>query len=145
MSRHLEAVATSTLNQKQSRHQLAKKLRYRHHHLKREGRDISNQGKKVVTSFSNRDTSCIEKKVATTPSCRDINGEDLRSQHHQAVATTGARKRGRNIIKQSRQQEQVKEVATSLSCRDILCKDQKVAIKSSGRDIKYKELRSRRQ
>ena len=49
-----------------------------------------------VIKEGGRDTSCIEKKVAKTPSCRDINGEDLRSRHHQAVATTGARKRGRD-------------------------------------------------
>ena len=46
MSQHLEEVTTSTLNQKLSRHQLAKKIRSRHHSVvvtsvrKKEGRDI---------------------------------------------------------------------------------------------------------
>ena len=43
-------------------------------------------------------------------------------------------------MKQSRQQEQGKEVATSSSCRDIHCREQRVATTSRGRDIKYKEL-----
>ena len=154
-SRHLKAVATSTLNQKQSRHQLARNLRSRHHHLKKEGLDISQMSrhqksrKEVATSFSCRDTSCIEKKVATTSSCRDINSEDLRSRHHQAVATTGARKRGcdiiklsrhllqrpegRDNIKRSRHQIQRVKVATSVSCRDISSKNRgRDKIKLSG-------------
>ena len=43
-------------------------------------------------------------------------------------------------MKQSRQQEQGTEVATTLSCRDIRFKDQRVATGSRGRDIKYKDL-----
>ena len=43
-------------------------------------------------------------------------------------------------MKQSRQQEQGTEVATTHGCRDVRCKDQRVAIRSRGRDIKYKEL-----
>ena len=107
MSRHLEAVATSTLNQKQSRHQLVKNLRSRHHHLKKEGRDISQMSrhqksrKEVATSFSYHDTNCIEKKVTTTPSFRDINSEDLRSRHQSDVETLVVKKRGRDKIKLS--------------------------------------------
>ena len=110
MSRHLKAVATSTLNQKQSRHQLVKNLRSRHHHLKKEGRDISQMSrhqksrKEVATSFSCRNTSCIEKKVATTPSCREINSEDLRSRHQSDVATSV---RCRDISQMSRHQSDV--------------------------------------
>ena len=47
-------------------------------------------------------SGCTEKKAATIFSCRDINCEDLRSRHHQAVVTTGARKRGHDIIQMSR-------------------------------------------
>ena len=81
-------VATSTLEERRSRHQS----------------DVATSviWKEVATSFSARDTSCIEKKVTTTRSCHEINGEDMRSRHHQAVATTGTRKRGRDIIKLSR-------------------------------------------
>ena len=43
-------------------------------------------------------------------------------------------------MKQSRQQEQGTEVATTPGCRDVRCKDQRVATRSRGRDIKYKEL-----
>ena len=68
-----------------------------HHQLKREGQSR----KEVATRLSYRNISCIKKKVVTTPSCRDINGEDLRSRHHQAVATTSARKRGRDNIQRS--------------------------------------------
>ena len=94
MSRHLEEVATSTLNQKQSRNQSAKKIRSRHQSevvtsvVKKGGRDIiqrsrhHEQKREVATSFNGRDVSCTEKKVATTPSCRDINYEDLRSRHN---------------------------------------------------------------
>ena len=59
-------------------------------------RERSRHQLKVATS------GCTEKKTATTFSCRDINCEDLRSRHHQAVAKTGARKSGRDIIQMSR-------------------------------------------
>ena len=39
VSSELETVPTSALKQKQSRHQFARKLRSRHHQLKRAGRD----------------------------------------------------------------------------------------------------------
>ena len=46
-------------------------------------------------------------------------------------------------MKQSRQQEQGTEVATTPGCRDIKCTEQKVATISGCRDIKYKEKRGR--
>ena len=72
--------------------------------------------------------------VATSGSCRDINTE------LEAVATAACKE-----IKVATSSAQEKEVATSLSCRDISCKDQKVVTTSSDHDIKYKELRSRHQ
>ena len=71
---------------------------------------------KVATSFISRDIMSKREAVATTPSCRDINCEDLRS----------------------RQQKQGKEVPTSVSCHDIHCKESKVATSSSCRDNSYK-------
>ena len=46
-------------------------------------------------------------------------------------------------MKQSRQQEQGTEVATTPGCRDIKCIEQKVATTSGCSDIKYKEKRGR--
>ena len=40
MSRHLDAVVTSTLIQKKSRHQRTRKEKSRQHQLKKRGRDI---------------------------------------------------------------------------------------------------------
>ena len=68
--------------------------------------------KEVATSFSCRDTNCIEKKVATTPSYRDINSENLRSRHQSDVATLVVKKRGRDKIKLSRHQFLQRHVAT---------------------------------
>ena len=97
--------------------------------------------------------------VETSPGCRDINCEDLRSRHHLDVATSIVKTGGLDIIKQSRQQKQgtkvatsfrgrdvnssIKEVATSSRGRDIHCTDQKVATSVKGRDISYTEKRSR--
>ena len=80
----------------------------------------------------------------------------LRSRQHQAVVTSTTQKGSRDIIQRvaktfvreegrnntwlSRHQLQRKEVATRSSCRDISCRDQRVATTSRGRDIKYKEL-----
>ena len=61
----------------------------------------------------------LEKQVATSFSCRDINCEELRSRRHSVVATTDNRKEGRDFSQLSRHQTQVKKVATSFSCRDI--------------------------
>ena len=64
----MDAVATSTLHQEQSRPQLARRKLY----------------------------NSIEDKVATTPCCRDINCTEERSRQHQDVATTIVQRRGRN-------------------------------------------------
>ena len=105
MSRHLDAVVTSTLNQKQSRHQLANRTRSRQHQLKKEGRDISQRSRHqsevatAVVKKRGRNNTWLSrqqfhrKEVATTPGCRDINCEDLRSRQHLVVATTIAQNR----------------------------------------------------
>ena len=67
-SRHLEEVATSTLNQKMSRRHLA-----------------------VATSV-------VRKKVTTSFSGRDISCKERRSRRHLAVAKSIARKEGRDVI-----------------------------------------------
>ena len=130
MSRHHSEVAIE-LNSVQwtmrSRHQkeVATEDKQLTEHLCRDirsCRDISTKSEVVATSvcketkvatssakerrsrhpLNGRDISCTEKKVATRSSCCDINCKDLRSRHHKAVATTGARKRGRDKIKLSR-------------------------------------------
>ena len=89
--------------------------------------------------MSKRERSRQHSMVATSVALK------RRSRQHLAVATSIAKTWGRDIIKQSRQQKQGTEVATTFRGRDIRCKDQKVATTFSCRDIKYKELRSRRQ
>ena len=125
MLQHLAEVATSTLNHKLSRHQLAKKLRSRHHSMvvtsiaKKEGRHIIQQSRhqmqeiKVGTSFRGRDIRCKEK----------------RSRHHSMVATSVQKKEGRDVIKRSQHQLRRLEVAISFSSRDIISK------KKEGRDV----------
>ena len=100
MSRHLEEVATSTLNQKLSRHQLAKKLRSRHHSvvvtsvIKKEGRDIIQQSRHHQQKREGRDNSKRSRRpkprleVATSFSNRDISCTERRSRHHSVVATS---------------------------------------------------------
>ena len=107
-------VATSECKENKVATSSAKEIRSQHQSevatsiVKKGGRDIiqrsrhHEQKREVAKSFNGRDVSCTQKRVATTPSCRDINCEDLRSRHHQAVATTGARKRGHDIIQLSR-------------------------------------------
>ena len=86
MSRHLDAVVTLTLHQKQSRHHI-----------------ISSR-EKVATSVRGRDSSSEEKRsrqhlvVATTSGCRDNNSTERKSQHHLKVATTVVKKEGRDNI-----------------------------------------------
>ena len=96
-------------------------------------------------------------KVATSFNGRDISSQERRSRHHSAVVTSVALKRrsrqhlavatsisktgGHDIIKQSRQHKQGKEVAISFRGRDIRCKDQKVMTTFSCRDTKYIESR----
>ena len=83
----------------------------------------------------------LRKEVATFLSGRDISCKEWRSRHHLAVATSAASKEGRDIIQRSRHhlqkkqgrdvsqwsrhQLQVKKVATSISCRDIICKERR--------------------
>ena len=115
MSQHLDTVATSTLNQKQSRQQLARRKRSRQLQFKKEGHDISQRS--------------------------DSNSEDKMSRHHLVVVTVIALKRGRDIIQLSRQQihrregrdntwlsrHQLRrlEVATTSDCRDNNCTKRK--------------------
>ena len=63
MSRHLDAVATSALNQKHKQQQLTRRKTSRRHQLKKEGRDIIQRSRH----------QCTEKEVAITYGCRDIN------------------------------------------------------------------------
>ena len=89
------------------------------------GRDIRCKEKKVATSFRGRDIRCKEKKVATSFNGRDISCKELRSRHHSVVATSIAKKEGRDIIQWSRHPLQKEKVATSLSGRDINCKERR--------------------
>ena len=84
--------------------------------------------KGVATSFSGRDNICKRR----------------RSRHHLAVATSIARTRGLDVMKQLRQQEQETKVATP-GGRDNSCKDQRVVTRSIGRDIRIQEIKRRRQ
>ena len=104
----LETVATSALKQKQSRHQFARKLRLRHHQLKREGRDkikLSRHQlhrKGVATSFSGRDNICKRRRSRQHLAVVTSAAEGKRSRQDQVVATSIAKTRGRDIMKQSR-------------------------------------------
>ena len=117
MSRHLDAVATSTLHQEQSRPQLARRKLY----------------------------NSTEDKVATTPGCRDINCTEKRSRQHQDVATTIVQRKGHDNIRMSRQQLYREQVATTPGCRDNSCKDQNVATSISCRDVSFNEKRLRQE
>ena len=86
MSRHLNAVATSTLHKKQAQHQLAR-------------RNLSRQDHVVATTFvlrSCRDKIMLSRQhlywedVATRSSCRDNNYTERTSRQDQVVATTTA-------------------------------------------------------
>ena len=121
ISTESETVATSVCKETKVATSSAKERRSRHH-------------------LNGRDIRCTEKKVVTRSSCRDINYTERKSQHHPAVATTVVREEGRDNTWLSRHQLQRLEVATSRRCRDIRCKDQRVATISRGRDIKYEEL-----
>ena len=135
MSRHLEEVATSTLNQKLSRHQLAKKLRLRQHSVVMTSVAKS---KAVATSAYKETRSRHHSEVATS------SAKERTSRHHSVVATSAALKRGRDIIKRSRHQLRRLEVATLVSSCDNRSKERRsrhhsvvatsVALKR-GRDI----------
>ena len=109
-------------------------------------------------------SSCKKAKVATTVAkerwsrhqlpqkgSRDIiqlSRQQLwkrRSRQHLVVATSIAKTRGRDVIKQSRQQKQGKEVTTPSRSRDSHYREKEVATTFSGRDIKCTQLRSRHQ
>ena len=133
MSRHLAAVATSTLNQKQSRQQLARKLKSRHQSevatavVKTRCCDIIWLSRhqlrrlEVATSLSCRDIHCKGFKVATSAASKS------RSRHQPVVVTSHTRKAGPDMIQLSRHQLLRIKVATSVSGRDIRYTDQKVA------------------
>ena len=105
MSRHLDAVATSTLHLKQLRHQLKRRKLSRQQFHRREGRDNTWLSRhpllrlEVATTLGCRDINSTEKlsrqhqDVATTSGCRDNKCTEKRSRQHQAVATTAARTR----------------------------------------------------
>ena len=80
----------------------------------------------------------------TTPGCRDISCKGKRSRQDQVIATSIAKTSGRDIMEQSRQREQETKVPTTPGCRDNSCKDQRVAIRSRGRDIKIQGIKQRR-
>ena len=100
MSRHLDAVATSTL--------LLNQLR---HHLKRRScRDNIRMSRQQL----------FKKVVATTSGCRDNNCTEKRSRQHQVVATTAAiscRDVGFNE-KRSRQEQAVATPPSFRTCRN---------------------------
>ena len=99
MSRHLDAVATSTLHLKQLRHQL-------------KGRKLSRQ-------------QLYREVVATTSGCRDNNCTEKLSRQHQDVATTIVQRRGRDSTRLSRQQLYREVVTTTSRCRDNNCTEKR--------------------
>ena len=109
MSRHLNAVATSTLHKKQAEHQLAR-------------RKLSRQDHVVATTFVLR--SCHDKimfsrqhfygeYIATRSSCRDNHCAEKTSRQDQAVATTITQRGRRDKIRLSRQQLHFKLVVAT--------------------------------
>ena len=139
MSRHMDAVATSTLHQEQSRPQLARRKLY------------NSTEDKVATTPGCRDNTWLSRhqlyreKVATTSGCRDNNCTEKRSRQHQDVAKTSVQRRGRDNTRMSRQQLYREEVATTPSCRNNSCKDQNVATSISCRDVSFNEKRPRQE
>ena len=103
MSQHLDAVATSTLHLKQSRHHLKRRKLSRQQVHKRRGRNNIRMSRKQL----------YREVVATTLGCRDINCTEKLSRQHQDVATTIVWRRCRDNIRLSRQQLQGPE------CRDV--------------------------
>ena len=83
MSQHLDTVATSTLNQKQSRQQLAR----------RKGRDNFSSRKKVTTSVRGRDINSEDKMSRHHLVVVTVIALKRRSRHHSVVATTNPQKR----------------------------------------------------
>ena len=135
MSRHMDAVATSTLHLKQLRHQLKR-------------RKLSRQQFHIIYGHDNTWLSrhpLLTLEVATTHGCRDINCTEKRSRQHQDVATTIIQRRGRDNIGLSRQQLYREDVTTTSGCRDNSYKDQNVATSISCRDVSFNEKRSRQE
>ena len=109
MSRQMNAVSTSTLNQKQSQHQRAREKRSRHHQLKREGHDISQRSRQQLH----------RKEVVTTLGCRDNNSTERKSRQHLVVATSIVKnRRSRQHLAVATSNTKRKECATRSSCRD---------------------------
>ena len=71
--------------------------------------------------------------------------QKIRSRQHLVVATTFAKRRGRDNIRMSRQHLLREEVATTPGCRDISCKDQNVATSINCRDVNFTEKMSRQE
>ena len=123
MSRHLDAVATSTLHLKQLRHHLKRRScrdnikmsqqqLYRDEvattsgcrdnscteKLSRQHQDVATTivEKEVATTPGCRDNSCKDQNVATSISCRDVGFNEKRSRQEKAVATPPSLKTCRN-------------------------------------------------
>ena len=108
MSRHLNAVATSTLHLEELRHHLKRRKLSRKHLVvvtsfaKRRGRDnirLSRQQlliEEVATTLGCRDNSCKDQNVTTSISCRDVSFTEKMSRQEQAVATPPSLKTCRN-------------------------------------------------
>ena len=102
MSRHLDAVATSTLHIGQLRHQLKRRKLSRQQFYRRRGRDNTWLSRhhflreEVTTTSGCRDNNCTDQNVATSISCRDVSFNKKRSRQEQAVATPPSLKTCRN-------------------------------------------------
>ena len=125
VSRHLDAVATSTLYLKQLRHQL--------------------KGRSCRDNIRMSRQPLYREVVATTSRCRDNHYTEKLSRQHQDVATTIIQRSCRDNIRMSRQQLYREEVATTPGCRDNSCKEQNVATSISCRDVSFNEERSRKE
>ena len=71
--------------------------------------------------------------------------QKIRWRQHQVVATSFAKRRGRDNIRLSRQQLLREEVATTPGCRDNSCKNKNVATSISCRDVSFNKKRSRQE
>ena len=102
MSRHLDAVATSTLHLGQLRHQLKRRKLSRQQFYRRRGRDNTWLSRhhllreEVATTSGCRDNNCTDQNVAKSISCRDVSFNKKRSRQEQAVATPPSLKTCRN-------------------------------------------------
>ena len=124
----LETVATSALKQKQSRHQFAKKIRSRHHKIKRAGRykiKLSRHQlhrKEVATTLvieEGRDNTWLSRHQLHRTEGRDIIYQsrhqiqkEKRSRQTQAVATPTSLKTCNNQTRPLRHNLRQQQVAT---------------------------------